>query len=398
MVIGTLCTRSPQPHSKPADNLPLVSVVLPCLNEEQTIGTCIKKIQDTFRRIGIYGEIIVCDNGSVDKSAEIAKSLSAHLVYQPRRGYGNAYLKGFRHAKGLYLVMADADDTYDLNQIPDFLDKLINENYDFVTGTRYLNGYQDKSMPTLHRYIGNPLLTAILNRLFGTNYTDVYCGFRAFTRRAYDRIEPISPGMEFNLELAINAGRAKLKIAEIPTKLHPRKGESKLRTFSDGWRSLKMMLLYCPNTVFLWPGLTLLVLGILTHLIVLLRLVHHQGRTLSTPTAVFATIFSVVGFQILSIGLHAKTYSWSRRFDRLNHTLIKFYRHTRLEVGLLLGLVMVLIGIILLSVTVVTWLQSKFSLLSHPDRVALAATFIIIGFNVIFTSLFISAMSMKRPK
>src|SRR6185436_5521262 len=210
------------------------------------------------------------------------------------------------------------------------------ERFEFVTGSRYLGG-GDAQITALHRYFGNPALTRILNALFGTRYTDVYCGFRAFSREAYERIRPVSPGMEFNLELAINAGLAGLKTAEIPIVLAPRKGESKLRTFRDGWRSLRMMLLYSPNKLFVAPGATLLVTGLLIHLAVLLGLVHFGGRPAAGVTAVFATIFSVVGFEILSLGLHAKTYSWSRRFDRDNRALTAFYRHFKLETGLLFG-------------------------------------------------------------
>src|SRR5581483_2932369 len=202
-------------------DVPLVSGVMPCLNEEAAIGSCIDKIQRTFAAAGIAGEIVVCDNGSTDASVAIAERMGARVVHQPRRGYGNAYLEGFAAARGTYLVMGDADDTYDFTLIPRFLDALERQGYDFVTGSRYLQG-GNKHVTGLHRFIGNPALTAILNWLFGTRYTDVYCGFRAFTRAAYERIRPVSPGMEFNLELAINASLAGLKIQEIPIELGPR--------------------------------------------------------------------------------------------------------------------------------------------------------------------------------
>jgi glycosyltransferase involved in cell wall biosynthesis len=179
------------------------------------------------------------------------------------------YHKGFASARGRYLVMGDADDTYDFTMIPQFLAALESGEHQFVTGTRYLGG-GDAEITALHRYFGNPALTRILNLLFGTRYTDVYCGFRAFSRDTYDAIRPVSPGMEFNLELAINAGLAGLQVKEIPIVLAPRKGESKLRTFRDGWRSLRMMLLYSPNKLFLAPGAALLGLGLVIHVAVLL--------------------------------------------------------------------------------------------------------------------------------
>ena len=374
---------------------PVVSVVMPCLNEEAAIETCIRKIQATFAQAQLDGEIIVCDNGSTDQSVAIAESMGVQVIHQPERGYGNAYLKGFAIARGKYLIMGDADDTYDFTLIPAFLEKLA-EGYDFVTGSRYLQGRQT-SIPFLHRLLGNPLLTAILNILFKTHYTDVYCGFRAFSRVAYDRIQPVSPGMEFNLELAINAGLSHLKTAEIPIQLHERKGESKLRTIRDGWRSLRMMLIYCPNKVFLLPGLFAMALGLGAHFLSLAGLVRFNGKPLGTVTGIFGTIFSVTGFQIISLWLHAKTYSWSRRFDADTSHLATFYHWFKLETGLLLGTGLIFLGGVILSIFVLEWIQSGFGPLRTPEWVSFGATLLIIGVGTIFSSLFISAMSMKRP-
>ena len=375
---------------------PLVSVVMPVLNEEEALGPCIEKIRATFASAGIDGEIVVCDNGSTDASVAIAERMGARVVHQPLRGYGNAYLKGFASARGRYLVMGDADDTYDFTMIPQFVGAL-DGGQQFVTGSRYLGG-GEAEITALHRYFGNPALTRILNLLFGTRYTDVYCGFRAFSRETYDAIRPVSPGMEFNLELAINAGLAGLRVHEIPIVLAPRKGESKLRTFRDGWRSLRMMLLYSPNKLFLAPGATLLVVGMAIHLAVLLGLVRFGGRPASGVTAVFATIFSVVGFEILSLGLHAKTYSWSRRFDRDNRALAAFYGHFKLETGLLLGAGLIAGGGAILVAIIVEWLRSDLLPLPHPEWVSFAATLVIIGCSTLFSSLFISAMSISRPQ
>jgi glycosyltransferase involved in cell wall biosynthesis len=378
--------------------IPLVSVVMPCLNEEGAIGPCIEKIRRTFSEAAIDGEIVVCDNGSTDASVSIAERMGARVVHQPLRGYGYAYLKGFASARGHYLVMGDADDTYDFTLIPKFIAALDRDGYEFVTGSRFLGGGGDTHITALHRYFGNPALTRILNLVFGTRYTDVYCGFRAFSRETYEIIRPVSPGMEFNLELAINAGLAGLRVKEIPIVLAPRKGESKLRTFRDGWRSLRMMLLYSPNKLFLAPGVTLLALGFLVHLAVLLGVLHFGGRPAAGVTGIFATIFSVVGFQILSLGLHAKTYSWSRRFDLDNRFLAAFYRHFKLETALLLGTGFILAGGAILIVIVARWLRSDLLPLPHPEWVSFAATLVILGCNTLFSSLFISAMSMSRPQ
>ena len=376
---------------------PEVSVVMPCLNEEAAIGACIEKIRRTFDVAGLEGEIVVCDNGSTDRSVVIAESMGARVVHQPERGYGNAYLKGFDSARGRYLVMGDADDTYDFTMIPEFLKALRQDGNAFVTGSRYLAG-GDRNITTLHRWFGNPALTRILNALFGTRYTDVYCGFRAFSREAYEKIRPVSPGMEFNLELAINAGLAGLTTTEIPIELAPRKGESKLRTFRDGWRSLRMMLLYSPNQLFLVPGSMLLSLGLLIHVAVLLGLVRFGGRPAAGVTAIFATVFSVVGFEILSLGLHAKTYSWSRRFDRDNRFLGGFYSRFKLETGLLIGLALALAGVAILATVVVEWVRSDLLPLPHPEWASFGATLTILGLSTMFSSLFISTMSMRRPE
>jgi glycosyltransferase involved in cell wall biosynthesis len=368
---------------------------MPCLNEEAAIAACIEKIQQTFAQHQIQGEIVVSDNGSTDRSVEIAENMGVRVVHQPLRGYGSAYLKGFAHAKGKYLIMGDADDTYDFTLIPQFLEKLDQQGYDFVTGSRYLGG-GDRHITLLHRFVGNPALTGTLNFLFGTAYTDVYCGFRGFSREAYELIQPLSPGMEFNLELAINAGLANLSIAELPIQLQPRKGESKLRTLRDGWRSLRMMLLYCPNKVFLLPGLCLLLLGILLHTLVLMAAIKYQGRPLGVVTSTVATILSVTGFEVLSLGLHLKTYSWSRRFDKNNRFLRRFYQIFTLELGLMLGLLLLGSGSSILAIRVVDWIRSDLQPLPQPALISMAATLIIIGLGVIFSSIFISAMSMRK--
>ena len=378
---------------------PLVSVVMPCLNEEEAIGTCIEKIRHTFAAADIDGEIVVCDNGSTDRSAAIAERMGARVVHQPLRGYGNACRKGLDSATGTYLIMADADDTYDFGLIPKFLD-LLRTGYEFVTGSRYLNGGGEHIAP-LHRFVGNPFLTALLNSFFGMSYTDVYCGLRGFSRDAYHRLHPVCPGMEFNLELAINAGMVRLKTAEVPIKLNPRKGSSKLRTFRDGWRSLRMMLLYCPNKVFTWPGTALFCLGALIHAAQLVGLVTWDGRPAAGVTGVFATISTVMGFHVLSLGVHVKTYSWSRRFDKENKLLEWCSAHFNLETGLALGFALLSVGGIILAILVVQWLNGQLLPLPNPEWASLGATLILIGSGTLFSSLLIAAMSIdhgREPK
>jgi glycosyltransferase involved in cell wall biosynthesis len=384
---------SPAAPPRGMEPAPLVSVVLPCLNEEEGIGPCLETIQRTFATAKIAGEIVVCDNGSTDRSVAIAERLGARVVHQPLRGYGNAYLTGFAAARGTYLIMGDADDTYDFTLIPQFLTLLIHEGYDFVTGSRYLGG-GDTHITALHRFVGNPALTALLNGLFGTAYTDVYCGFRGFSRQAYTCITPVSPGMEFNLELAINAGLAKLKTIEVPITLRPRQGKSKLRTLRDGWRSVRMMMLYCPNKLFLWPGALLCTVGLLTHAAVLLGVLQWGRRPAAAVTGIFALMFSVLGVEILSLGLHAKTYSWSRRFDKHNAALEWFYSHFKLEHGLALGAGLLTLGGCIMGRALLQWVRAGMLPLPHPAWTSFAATLLITGCHVCFSSLFISMMSI----
>lgn len=389
---------TPAPSSRETNesavHVPAVSVVLPCLNEEEALAVCIEKIRTAFATNKIDGEIVLSDNGSTDRSVEIAESMGVKVVHQPARGYGNAYLKGFSEASGRYLIMADADDTYEFALIPQFLAKL-DEGYDFVTGSRYLsNG--GGNITWLHRYVGNPLLTIGLNALFGTPYTDVYCGYRAFTREAYEKIRPVSPGMEFNLELAINAHLAHLKYCEIPIVLAPRIGESKLNTFRDGWRSLRMMVLYCPNKVFIIPGVALFLAGMLVHAVVLLGVMQNDGKYLGHVSSVVGIVLSVVGVQTLLLGLHAKTYSWSRRFDPNQKFLAKFYQTFNLESGLLLGASMTSVGLVMFGVLTWKWFKSGFMPVAHPEWASLGGTLIIIGLSVLFSSIFISAMSITK--
>lgn len=218
-----------------------VSLVMPCLNEEKTVGVCIRKAQEAFKRYRINGEIIVVDNGSTDNSVKIAKEERARIIHQPIRGYGSAYLKGIEEAKGKFIIIGDADNTYDFLEIDKFVDQL-RHGFEFVSGSR-LNGHIEKgAMPWLHRYIGNPGLTWLLNVLFKSRFSDAYCGFKAFTKKAYKRMNPLSRGMEFCLELVIKSSLFKLERTEVPITLHTRQGESKLRTFRDGWRSSRFIV------------------------------------------------------------------------------------------------------------------------------------------------------------
>lgn len=364
-----------------------VSVVMPCLNECPTVGKCVSKAMAALQKEGIAVEVIVCDNGSSDGSQEIARKAGARVVPQPLRGYGFAYREGLRHAQGRYMVIADSDGTYDLNEIPRFVQAL-REGADFVTGTRF-RGNVVEGMPFLHRYIGNPLLTTLLNYLFQTDFSDVYCGMRAFTREAYRRISPRSPGMEFNLELAIHAKKAGLRCVEIPIRLQSRKIPAKLRTFKDGWRSLRLLLLYSPNSLFLAPAwVCLLASGSLFTLSFFLPPVWIQLQAT-------ASVLAIVGGQVLQFWIAARGHSLSENLDPQNPSVSRFLRFFSIEHGLALGTLFVLSGGFLAVRLCAEWVRG--GLAAQNSRWGyIALTLIALGAQTIAGSFFIGLLAMKK--
>lgn len=229
-----------------------VSVVLPCLNEEETVGLCINKIQEVFTRENLSGEIIVVDNGSTDRSRGICESLGVRVVYEPRRGYGAAYLRGLKEAGGKYIIIADSDNTYDFYDIPKFIERL-RKGCDFVMGSRFKGKMQKGAMSWTHRYIGNPILSGLTRLFFWTRLSDIHCGMRAFTSCAYAKMGLSTTGMEFATEMVVSALQNNLKICEVPVNYYPRKGKSKLMPLADAWRHIRFMLLYCPVWLYFIP-------------------------------------------------------------------------------------------------------------------------------------------------
>jgi len=283
-----------------------VSVIIPTRNEAGTIGKCIEKIKTVFERYKIDGEIIVADN-SDDNTAEIARSLGANVVVPDRRGYGYAYLYGLKYARGRYIVMGDGDNTYDFLEMPRLLQPLISGEADMVIGSRFKGEIKKGAMPWLHRYIGNPLLTALLNLFFKAGISDAHCGFRAIKRDALDRMNLKSHGMEFASEMVIEAIRRGLKIKEVPVTYYPREsGESKLASFSDGWRHLKLMLIYAPTYLYLLPGLLFSIFGVLLMLLSYFRV--NIGFTPGLHSMVLGSLMTILGYQVIFMGIFAKIY------------------------------------------------------------------------------------------
>src|SRR2546428_421567 len=313
-----------------------VSIVLPCLNEIATVASVVTEAKQALCRAGVEGEVLVVDNGSTDGSAEAATAAGARVIHERRRGYGAAYLGGFAAASGDVIVMADADGSYDLAALPAFLER-IRAGDQLVMGSRFQGHIARGAMPWTHRYIGSPLLSGLLNVLYRTGVDDAHCGMRAFRRDALPELRLHMPGMEFASEMVVNAARAGLRIGEVPVDYRVRGGRSKLRTVPDGWRHLRFLMLYSPTHLFLLPGLVLLLLGLLFLLILLPGPVVVLGRLFDIHVMVLGALLALVGFQILTIGLYAKTLAVTLRLQPMDRTLRVLRRVFSLERGLAAG-------------------------------------------------------------
>lgn len=372
-----------------------ISVVMPCLNEETSIGSCVDKAIEGIRRTGLRGEVVVCDNGSTDRSAEIAAAHGARVVHQAQRGYGNAYRTGFAAARGHYLVMGDADDTYDFTQLDRFI-KLLQHGHDYVLGSRFAGEIQPGAMPWLHRYVGNPVLTWILNNLFGLEASDAHSGMRAFTREAYERMQLQTTGMEFASEIVINAAKSCLKTAEVPITYYPRQGDSKLNSVRDGWRHLRFMLLHSPDHLFMLPGLALLILGVLGMIWLLPgpRLI--GTRTVDIHVMVLAALLSILGAQTLLTGLSAKAYAYTHHFVPSDRLIETFYRHFSLERGLLVALVVGSVGLIFDLQVLLTWLARSLGDLDAVRPALFGSTLIVLGAQAAFSSCLLAILDIQE--
>ncbi len=376
----------------PGPDTTLVSVVIPCLNEAENIERCVRAARDALERGALDGEVLVVDNASEDDSAALAAAAGARVVHEPRRGYGSAYLAGFAAARGRYIVMADADLTYDFNEIPRFVAEL-EQGAELVMGDR-MDNIQPGAMPWLHRYVGNPILTGLLNMFFDTGVKDAHCGMRALRRDVLPRLDLRTTGMEFASEMVIRAAKQNLRIAEFPIEYHPRGGESKLSSFRDGWRHLRFLLVHSPTHLFILPGALLAGLGTLIVALVGGGL-DLFGRSWGIHALIGGSLLMVVGTQVLALGLCAHaygTYFMGERdpwFDRMRARF-------RLEHGLLLGGAFVLVGLVLGAVIVSTWISNGFGSLSDEHMAVVAATLLIVGIQIFFSSFLLSILGLRR--
>lgn len=368
-----------------------VTVVLPALNEEQTIGTCIQLIQQAFRDCGINGEIIVADS-STDRTPEIARSMGAVVIHPAARGYGNAYLTGFSHAKGDYIVMGDADGTYDFTEIPALIAPLL-VGADLVIGSRFSGKMEPGSMTWLHRYIGNPILTWLLNHIFHTHFTDTHSGYRAIRRDALNRLHLTSTGMEFASEMLVAANRENLRITEIPIRYHPRMTPSNLHSFADGWRHVRFILLIRPIPFIAIPGLVFAIIGM-----ALVSLLAVGAAETHAHSVILGGFLLVAGVQALLTGAMIDVYSVIHGYENRSRITEVILRYHNLERFLILGGLLVLIGFILGFSIITEWILSGYGSLSQIANAILSLAGISIGVQIIFFAIFVSMMRMNLPE
>ena len=370
-----------------------VSIVIPCLNEAENIAECVQRAQMVLAEHRLVGEILVVDNGSDDGSGHIARAVGAKVIDEPRRGYGQAYLAGFREARGRYIVMIDADLTYDFEEIPRFIHAL-DDGAEVVIGNR-LRGVEPGAMSVVSR-IGNPLLSGFLNLLYRTPIADAHCGMRAFRRSALTKLKLQATGMELASEMVIRASHAKLEMRELPIALHPRGGESKLVPLRDGWRHLRLMLVYRPQFLFIIPGLITVLAGLLIDAAVISGATI-LGRAFYIHAEIGATLLINVGVEVVTFGLIARTYGVF--FMGIRDPLLeRLGARFKLEHGLLIGGALILAGLVGGAVIVGKWLAAGAGTFGESEMALLAATGLVAGVQIFFASFVLSILGLRRPR
>ncbi|MCU1310238.1 MAG: glycosyl transferase [Candidatus Angelobacter sp.] len=390
----------PQPAlTDPLEQLEL-SVVLPCLDEAETITACVNKALQTLKENGILGEVIVADNGSTDESHGLARTAGAKVVIIGVRGYGAAVKAGVSAARGKYVVMADADDSYDFSHIPRFLDEL-RKGSDLVVGNRFKGGIASDAMPPLHRYLGNPVLSLVGRLLFKSPCGDFHCGMRGFTREGFEKLQLRTTGMEFASEMIVKASFAGLTITEVPTTLSPdgRSRRSHLRTWRDGWRHLRFLFLYCPRWLFLYPGLLLMILGLGAGALLLPSARTIGQITFDVHTLLYAAMCVLLGFQAVTFAIFTKVFAITEGLLPPDERLNRLFKYINLEVGLAVGALLVVAGTGLTFHQLDFWSSRHFGPLNPSEvlrAVIPAVLSITLGVQVIFNSFFLSVLGLSR--
>jgi glycosyltransferase involved in cell wall biosynthesis len=384
-------------HSDDAIEL---SVVMPCLNESATVGACVQKALGAMKQLGIRGEVIVADNGSTDGSQQIAVEHGARVVPIQLRGYGSALQGGIAAARGQFILMGDADESYDFTQLGGFIGKL-REGYDLVMGNRFQGGILPGAMPALHRYLGNPVLTGIGRLFYKSPVGDFHCGLRAFRKDAIERLELRALGMEFASEMVVKATAFGLRITEIPTTLSPdrRDRAPHLRTWRDGWRHLRFLLLYSPRWLFLYPGMALFVLGIILSAILLPAPRRVGNIVFDVDTLLFAAMATLIGFQSVVFAAFTKTFAISEGLLPEDVRLTRIFRYFTLEVGLIVGALLILAGAGAWVLGLEYWRIRQFGPLDPEKTLRIVIPGVVcftLGFQVVLSSFFLSVLGMSR--
>jgi glycosyltransferase involved in cell wall biosynthesis len=376
------------------------SIVMPCLDEAETLATCIQKAKRSLEENNVGGEIIIADNGSTDGSQEIAGRLGARVIDIQARGYGNALMGGIAAARGKYIIMGDADDSYDFGSLGPFISKL-REGYDLVIGNRFLGGIKPGAMPSLHRYLGNPVLTTIGRLFFRSPCGDFHCGLRGFSKSAVLNLDLRTTGMEFASEMIVKATLQRIRIAEVRTTLSPdgRSRAPHLRSWRDGWRHLRFLFLYSPRWLFLYPGGLLMLLGLSTMLWLVPGPRVISGVTFDVHTLLYAAAAIVIGFQSLLFAVFTKVFAITEGLLPTDERLDRVFRYVTLEVGLVVAIILILAGLAGSAYAYWFWDQLSFGNLDpvHTMRIVIpAVTSLTLGCQTLFSSFFLSLLGMRR--
>ena len=371
-----------------------VSIVFPCLNEASAVGECVEDAYAQLAEAEIPGEIIVCDNGSRDGSELAAARAGARVVHERARGYGSALRTGIRAAQGEYIVMLDGDGSYDLGAIGPMVAAL-RAGADLVMGNRFRGHLQPGAMPWLHRYVGSPMLSWLLNLFFGTSVGDVHCGMRAFTRDAYHRLALKTTGMEFASEMVARAARIRLRILEVPVDYHPRYGESKLRRYRDGWRHLRFLLMYSPTWLYMIPSVVMFVVGFTLLSALAISPLNVLGRVWDMHLAAIASMLCVLATQAAWLGISARTVAVIHGFDPEDRFIRGFYDRFTLERGLALALIFLVTGIAIGAYVTLKWAAHGFPQLDEIRPLLLAVTLVIVGVQSSFNAFFLSLLGVE---
>ena len=377
-----------------------LTILMPCLNEEETIGLCIRKALSFLEQHQIRGEVLIADNGSTDQSRDIARRLGARVVDVEAKGYGSALLGGIRAAKGQYIIMGDSDDSYDFLNLMPFVSKL-REGYDLVMGNRFKGGIEKGAMPFLHRYLGNPVLTFIGRLFFRIGISDFHCGLRGFRRDSILAIGLNTPGMEFASEMVVKSALNGLKIAEVPTTLSPdgRSRPPHLNTWRDGWRHLRFLLIYSPRWMFFYPGLLFMVLGSILSIALILNPIYFNTVRLDIHTLLYAAGSVIIGFQLISFYILSKAYGVQAGLLPESTRQRKFEKIFSLERSIGAGILLILAGLGLSIWSYLIWQNADYGDLapSHTLRIVIPGLIsLILGIQVIFTGFFRSLLVMMR--